>query len=223
MKVREILYERAIIVNTDFIEDIMMKNKNILMSSKGTDDLIRILNRIFKPNDITFEVAFTRERNMVVDERWKNSRIKSASIAYDGKIYVTVTPYFYKITENDSIFSDFTKTLKSILEHELIHRVQMGKAGEYFPDLMDVDYKEYFSNPVELEAMAAEVIDQLKYAGYNKKRILEMLRKGWTSRGLNKSSRWIDFKSVFDKSEKSRKVINELIKRIVKRLDYEKD
>lgn len=206
-------------------EVIQDKNKlNILygkLKSRGwnvtTDELVDILNDLYKNSSIIFYNTHKKSKELVRRASMVTIHKKLSPKFYNIEIGLSEKAgrYFRKFAKNDKqehffdvMKNDVISSIVAYLSHELRHYQQLMKAGKHFT-VSSVDKGlGYFSIPDEIDAFAAQAA-------------VEMLKSG-TSNTLKMFMGHTEIEPEDDKKTKNlkKKVRTRFLKKFNKNLDF---
>ncbi len=148
-----------------------------------TESLIQVINKVFKQSDISLV---------------KHNKI-GAHTDNTGKITISITDNFYDEFTNN--YYDVRVFIKTMLNHELIHREQLKKVNwsTYKHKQSFDNKKEYYRNDHEVMAYARTIIDELTNKLYSTDKVLDFLQRPKS----DISSYFDEYMSVFSKDNKT--------------------
>lgn len=168
---------------------------------------IKFLNLKFDKYDICFELSQSQSRGLTTPEGYI-------------KIFLAGEEFLY----NDELF----KTIRTLVKHELIHRIQSSKMREKIvTSAAAKKAEEYYGNKQELMSYANQIVNDL-LDEYNKKDLLIHLKKKAISDDMFKHSPFLKvyvdlFSYNVEKSAKqnyeNRKTLEKLFKYMYQYLD----
>lgn len=172
---------------TDFIYELLDKNKSKILSCKSNEEVSDILTDIFHKYYIIFLPTGIPSEECL-DEKWllagayttnlEKSLIGSGIAVKLGKGFIENLKLIGPLN-----WVSFKNTLESLIGHELIHmyqilRIPKSKLDSVFAGKEDP--KEYLSQPHEIQAFAYQTVREFKDNGYSDEQILKRIRNPYT-------------------------------------------
>lgn len=192
-------------IDISFIDSIE-KEYNKLPTQRAKES-IKFLNLKFDKYDIYFELSQSHSRGLTTPEGYI-------------KIFLAGEEFLY----NDELF----KTIRILVKHELIHRIQSSKMREKIVTSAAAQKaEEYYGNKQELMSYANQIVEDL-LDEYDKKDLLKRLKKKAITDDLIKHSPFLGtyinlFSYNAEKSAKqnynNRKTLEKLFKYMYQYLD----
>ncbi len=166
------ILEEAVIIPEKYLNiilgDIKQFEKNIIKSDFLNEKLCAIFTNICEKYKIEF-IYKNVELNNFIQKGYFDSK--------SNIIYLICTNMINDIKKSKNDFDSFLATLREIVGHELIHRIQHER--DQVKRLKDMDsnnIQKYLSDKFEIMAYAFQAIEWFRNEGLNDKDILSLLQ-----------------------------------------------
>jgi len=175
-------------ITSNVISKIDYLKPQLINKNLDSIEAARILNYVLEDKGLKFEES--NREGVQENSDYTQIGVHYAAANEDGSISVFIKPeHFHENFESEKDFIYFLKILKTILNHEVIHSLQLLKifdaknqdAYRYSQVIEKLvskndDGAEYLGNIAEVMAFAKEAIDQFRTAGYAEEEILERIK-----------------------------------------------
>ena len=149
----------------------------------GNLEIERILDKAFYPYNVSFENGWGES----AFNSMSRVALISAATENSADIIIYYADHFYETFEDDEYWDEFVSVVRRLLRHEFIHHQQIkniavGKTSYQLQQILNKSGVEpgkqydYLWSKYEIQAFAAEAVEELRNVGYTDEEIINKIR-----------------------------------------------